>query len=92
MAHLHEYRFETRRALAEYDGSNSLQRKFAYGNTIDEVLFMIDSDSTEYYYAHDDLHGPALRPISASSAPWKRGVHQIFHDRAGDLKFATGSA
>ena len=72
--------------------SNTLQRKPVFGNTIDEVLFMIDSDSTEYYYTHDDLHGLALLPVSASSAPWKRGVHQIFHDRAGDLKFATGSA
>ncbi len=36
------------RVLAEYDGSNNIRRKFAYGNTIDEVLFMIDSDSTEY--------------------------------------------
>ncbi len=36
------------RVLAEYDGSNSLQQKFVFGNYIDEVLFMIDSDSTEY--------------------------------------------
>ena len=48
------------RVLAEYDGSNNIRRKFAYGNTIDEVLFMIDSDSTEYYYTHDHLHSPAV--------------------------------
>ena len=59
------------RVLAEYDGSNNIRRKFAYGNTIDEVLFMIDGDSTEYYYTHDHLHSPAVLPISASSAPGK---------------------
>jgi len=43
--------------LAEYNGSNELQRYFIYGNYIDEPLVMHrESDSEDYYYAHDHLY------------------------------------
>ena len=47
--------------LAEYDGSNNLQRYFAYGNYIDEVLVMCKSTNLLYakYYVHDHLYSPA---------------------------------
>jgi len=35
-----------------------LQRKFIYGNYIDEVLLMIAGEN-DYYYAHDHLYSPA---------------------------------
>jgi len=44
--------------LTEYDGSNNLQRKFIYGNYIDEVLLM-KAGENDYYYAHDHLYSPA---------------------------------
>jgi len=43
----------------EYDGSDVLQRWFIYGNYIDEVLRMTDSDANDYYYVHDHLYSPA---------------------------------
>jgi len=44
--------------LAEYDGSDTLQRIFIYGNYIDEVLLM-KANGNDYYYAHDHLYSPA---------------------------------
>jgi len=43
----------------EYDGSDVLQHWFIYGNYIDEVLRMTDSDANDYYYVHDHLYSPA---------------------------------
>jgi len=58
----HNYNWQV---LAEYDGSNNLQRKFIYGNgtespqwRIDEVLLM-KAGENDYYYAHDHLYSPA---------------------------------
>jgi len=43
--------------LAEYDGSNELQRYYVYGNYIDEPLVMHrQSDDEDYYYAQDHLY------------------------------------
>jgi RHS repeat-associated protein len=46
--------------LSEYNGSNSPQRWFAYGNYIDEVLMMHTSTSVVYakFYVHDHLFSP----------------------------------
>ncbi|MBN1124404.1 MAG: hypothetical protein JXA82_05295 [Sedimentisphaerales bacterium] len=41
--------------LEERNGSDVLQRSFAYGNYIDEVLLM-DDGSNDYYYLHDHLY------------------------------------
>ncbi len=48
--------------LAEYNGSNELQRSYVYGNYIDEVLVMTDEAAEgdpDYYYAHDHLYSVA---------------------------------
>ncbi len=41
--------------LAEYDGSNNLQRYFVYGNYIDEPLVR-NNGTSDLYYAHDHLY------------------------------------
>ncbi len=41
--------------LAEYNGSNELQRYYVYGNYIDEPLVMSDG-TDDYYYAQDHLY------------------------------------
>jgi hypothetical protein len=47
--------------LAEYDGSNNLQRYFVYGNYIDEPLVMHrQSDGEDYYYGHDHLYSTVV--------------------------------
>jgi len=47
--------------LAEYDGSNGLQRYFVYGNYIDEPLAMHrQSDGKDYYYGHDHLYSTVV--------------------------------
>jgi len=45
--------------LAEYNGSDTLQRTFIYGNYIDEVLLM-KAGENDYYYVHDHLYSPAV--------------------------------
>ena len=45
--------------LCDYNDSNVLQRRFVYGNYIDEVVLMVDGEDNEYYYAHDHLYSPA---------------------------------
>ena len=59
--------------LAEYDGSDTLQRIFIYGNgtcptcrRIDEVLLM-KAGENDYYYAHDHLYSPALLTDSSGT-------------------------
>jgi RHS repeat-associated protein len=44
--------------LAEYDTSDNLQRRFVYGNYIDEALVMNDG-ANDYYYAQDHLYSTA---------------------------------
>jgi len=41
--------------LIEYDDANNFQRKFIYGNYIDEPLIM-DSNSENHYYLHNHLY------------------------------------
>ena len=47
--------------LSEYDGSNNFQRSCVYGNYIDEVLMMTDSDSHRLYCS---CKPPAMYDIS----------------------------
>jgi YD repeat-containing protein len=44
--------------LAEYDTSDNLQRRFVYGNYIDEALVMT-TGGNDYYYAQDHLYSTA---------------------------------
>jgi len=43
------------RVLAETDAADTVQRQYAYGNYLDEVLVMVDASEDENYYAHDHL-------------------------------------
>lgn len=45
--------------LTETDANDVTQRWYVYGNYIDEVLRMTDSNSNDYYYVHDHLYSPA---------------------------------
>ena len=46
--------------MAEYNGSDTVQRIFIYGNYIDEVVFIYNFYSYSYYfYVHDHLYSPA---------------------------------
>ena len=44
------------RVLAEFDDNDTQLRDFIYGNYIDEVLVMTDSDEDQYYYAQDHIY------------------------------------
>ena len=52
--------------LAEYDGSDTLQRTFIYGNYIDEVLLM-KVGANDYYYVHDHLYSAAVLANSSGT-------------------------
>jgi len=48
--------------LCEKDDTGSTQRRYIYGNYIDEVLMIVDvvaNPDVDYYYAHDHLYSPA---------------------------------
>lgn len=53
-----KYRYDGDRVITEYDGNDTLLRKFIYGPGIDEPICMIDVDGeteTNYYYHYDGL-------------------------------------
>ena len=70
--------------LTEYDDSNNLQRKFIYGNYIDEVLLM-KADGNDYYYAHDHLYSPAAL-IDSSGTVLERYEYVEDPPQAGCLR------
>ncbi|MCJ7692058.1 MAG: hypothetical protein MUO22_01410, partial [Sedimentisphaerales bacterium] len=52
-----KYCYDGAQVIAEYDGSDTLLRKFVYGPGIDEPICMIDAadGDTVYYYHFDGL-------------------------------------
>jgi len=45
--------------LTETDGNGDTQRRYIYGNYIDEVLVMVaPNEPNDYYYTHDHLYSP----------------------------------
>jgi RHS repeat-associated protein len=52
--------------LAEYNGAGTFQRRFVYGNYIDEPLVM-NYGSNDYYYTHDHLYDSAALLDSSGS-------------------------
>ena len=53
-----KYAYDGDQVIAEYDGSDTLLRKFIYGPGIDEAIYMITVDGqteTRYYYHYDGL-------------------------------------
>jgi len=82
--------------LAEYNGSNQLQRYFIYGNYIDEPLIMHrESDSEDYYYAHDHLYS-VVALLEADGDVTERyeydayGKATIYTDHGGDNDWFDG--
>jgi hypothetical protein len=56
-----KYCYDGARVIAEYDGSNTLLRKFIYGPGVDEPICMIDvADSNTVYYYHFDGLGSVI--------------------------------
>ncbi len=80
--------------LAEYDGSNNLQRYFVYGNYIDEPLVMNDG-TDDYYYAHDHLFS-VVALLEADGDVTERyeydayGTGTIYTDDGGDGDWFDG--
>ena len=58
------YIYDGNRVIAEYDNADNLICEYVYGNSIDEVLFMM-KDSNFYYYHYDGLG--SVRAITDSS-------------------------
>jgi len=56
--------------LIEYDDANNFQRKFIYGNYIDEVLAMDNDDALVdlFYYLHNHLYSIAALTDSSGTA------------------------
>jgi len=55
------YYYDGWRVLTETNGSDVAQRDYAYGNYLDEALFMVadpTDTATTYYLAHDHLYSP----------------------------------
>jgi len=61
------YYYDGWRVLTETNQNSAVQRQFAYGNYLDEVLLMVDSSNDDHYYAHDHLYSPVTL-IAASGA------------------------
>lgn len=65
--------------IAEYDGSSTLLRKFAYGPGIDEPISMIDCEAgnTVYYY-HFDGVGSVIALSDVNSVIVERYSYDVF--------------
>jgi len=64
-----KYCYDGAQVIAEYDGSNTLLRKFIYGRDIDEPICMIDvADSNTVYYYHFDGLGSVIALSDVNSS------------------------
>ena len=65
--------------IAEYDGSNTLLRKFTYGPGIDKPICMIDvADSNTVYYYHFDGLGSVIALSDVNSVIVERYSYDVF--------------
>jgi len=76
-----QYCYDGDQVIAEYDGSDTLLRKFIYGSAIDEPICMIDvADNNKIYYYHFD----GLGSVAALSEENADVVEQYSYDVFGE--------
>ena len=63
--------------LSEYNGSDTLQAYYVFGNYIDEVLVM-DDGANDYFYIHDHLYSPTALLSSAGSVVVERYEYDAY--------------
>ncbi len=74
--------------IAEYDGNDSLLRKFVYGAGIDEPLIMVDvADNNAVYYYHFDGLGSVVALSDANSDVAEAYSYDVFGEpnRTSDI-------
>jgi len=67
------------RVLAETDAADTTQREYVYGNYLDEVLVMVDTDA--HYYAQDHLFSPANNIIGQARPSTSKTALIVFRKR-----------
>jgi len=73
------YVYDGDQVIAEYDGSNTLLRRFVYGPGIDEPVCMIDvADSNAVYYYHYDGLGSVVALSDANGVIVERYKYDVF--------------
>ena len=74
-----KYCYDGAQVIAEYDGSNTLLRKFIYGPGIDKPICMIDiADSNTVYYYHFDGLGSVIALSDVNSVIVERYSYDVF--------------
>ena len=74
-----KYCYDGTQVIAEYDGSNTLLRKFIYGPGIDKPICMIDvADSNTVYYYHFDGLGSVIALSDVNSVIVERYSYDVF--------------
>ncbi len=74
-----KYCYDGDQVIAEYDGSNTLLRRFVYGPGIDEPVCMIDvADSNAVYYYHYDGLGSVVALSDANGVIVERYKYDVF--------------
>ncbi len=74
-----KYCYDGMQVIDEYDGSNTLLRKFIYDTGIDEPICMIDlADSNTVYYYHFDGLGSVIALSDVNSVIVERYSYDVF--------------
>ncbi|MBW2149676.1 MAG: hypothetical protein JRI22_22005 [Deltaproteobacteria bacterium] len=74
-----KYCYDGDQVIAEYDGNDTLLRKFVYGPGIDEPVCMIDvTDSNTVYYYHFDGLGSVVALSDSSGSIVEQYSYDVF--------------
>jgi RHS repeat-associated protein len=74
-----KYCYDGDQVIAEYDGNDTLLRKFVYGPGIDEPICMIDvADSNAIYYYHFDGLGSVAALSDVNNVVVERYSYDVF--------------
>jgi uncharacterized protein RhaS with RHS repeats len=74
-----KYCYDGSQVIAEYDGSDTLLRKYVYGPGIDEPICMLDvADSNAVYYYHFDGLGSVVALSDVNSVIAERYFYDVF--------------